>query len=426
MTLKRNRPAFGRARWFAAWPGPTLLAAALLSGTATFAWPADGGDVTIDNLMFKSLDGDAFTIAHVEFDNTNLSKPEIIQLLTPDTQPDDARALAQKLTADRIAIPSVDILGADGSKIHLGGLVASHVDTGKIATLDLAAIEASGTDKGGTLIVKSGALHLDGLNVAELLAEAGSPGASSAPNTLGGMTLSGLDIVAPDPDNAPGQSIHVAFGSIDVHNDYSGDTLKASQSKITGLLIEPSPGSDMGKTLAALGYAKFALTMSVGASYQAEAKTFALTDFTLDGLDMGSLGLSANFTDVEPALFGADNGGRLLAALGAGVAGVELKLANGGLFEKALAFYATQEGVTPDALRAQWLAVVGQTAPVMLGGSPAGLVLAAEVQRFIAEPKTLSIDIKAKAGALKAGDFMAISDLIAFAAKLDITAAANR
>jgi hypothetical protein len=426
MAVKRNRPALGAARRLATWSGRTLLAAALLAGTSTFAWPADGGDVTIDNLMFKSLDGDAFTIAHVEFDNTNLSKDEIIQLLTPDTQTDDARALAQKLTADRIAIPSVDILGADGSKIHLSGLVCSHVDAGRIATLDLAAIEASGTDKGGALIVKSGALHVDGLNVAELLAETGSPGANPPPNTLGGLTLSGLDVVAPDPDNAPGQSIHVALGSIDVHNDYSGDTLKTSLSKIAGLLIEPSPGSDIGKTLAALGYAKIALSMSVGASYQAEARTFALTDFTVDGVDMGSLGLTANFTDVGPELFGADSGGRLQAALEAGVAAVELKLANGGLFEKALAFYAQQQGVTPAALRAQWSGMVGQGAPVMLGGSPAGLALAAEVQKFIAQPKTLAIAIKAKSGALKAGDFMTIGDPIAFAAKLDITAAANR
>jgi hypothetical protein len=426
MALKRNRPAHGRARWLTAWSGRTALAAALLAGVSSLAWPADSGDVTIDNLMFKSLDGDAFTIAHVEFDNTNLSKDEIIQLLTPDTQADDARALAEKLKADRIAIPSVGILGADGSKIRLTGLVASHIDAGKIETLDLAAIEASGTEKGGALIVKSGALHLDGLNVAELLAEAGSPGADARPNTLGGMTLSGLDIVAPDPDNAPGQSIHVAVGAIDVHNDYTGDTLKTSLSKIAGLVIEPSPGSDMGKTLAALGYARIALAMSVGLNYQAEAKTFALTDFTIDGVDMGSLGLTANFTDVGPELFGADNSGRLLAALGAGVAAVEIKLANGGLFEKALAFYAKQEGVTPDALRAQWSAVIGQSAPVMLGGSPAGLALAAEAQKFIAEPKTLSIAIKAKNGALKAGDFMAIGDPIAFAAKLDITAVANR
>ena len=76
-------------------------------------------DVTIDNLAFKSLDGDSFAIAHVEFTNTNLSKDEVVKLLTPDTPADDDRALAQKLKADKIAIPAIDILGKDGSKIHL-------------------------------------------------------------------------------------------------------------------------------------------------------------------------------------------------------------------------------------------------------------------------------------------------------------------
>ena len=135
------------------------------------AAPAAADDVTIDNLAFKSLDGDSFAIAHVEFANTNLSKDEVVKLLTPDTPADDDRALAQKLKADKIAIPSIDILGKDGSKIHLAGLAASHVDAGKIETLDVASLEATGPDNGGVVAVKSGALHLDGLDVAQLLAD---------------------------------------------------------------------------------------------------------------------------------------------------------------------------------------------------------------------------------------------------------------
>ena len=61
----------------------------------------------------------------------------------------------------------------------------------------------------------------------------------------------------------------------------------------------------------------------------------------------------------------------------------------------------------------------------MLGGSPAGVALAAEAQKFIADPKTLTVNVKAKSGALKAGDFMAISDPGEFVGKLDISAAAN-
>jgi hypothetical protein len=422
MTLVHHDPARGRAGRFA------VLSAgvALFALAAAFAAPAAANDVAIDNLTFKSLDGDAFAIAHVEFAATNLSKDEVVKLLTPDTPADDDRALAQKLKADKIAIPSIDILGKDGSKIHLAGLVAGHVDGGKIDTLDLASLEATGTDNGGAVSVKSGPLHLDGLDVAQLLADQNAGGAALAPGRLAGMTLNGIDIVAPDPENAPDQTIHIAVGSIEVRNEYAGAAIKHGEVKVAGVVLEPSPGSDSGKSLASLGYSKIELATSLDANYQADAKSFALENFSIDGAQMGAIGLKADFTDVSPQLFGADSAGRMQALFDAGVASLEIKLVNGGLFEKALAYYAKQQGLAPDKLRAQWSALVGQAAPVMLGGSPAGLALGAEAQKFVAEPKTLTISAKVKSGALKASDFMAVSDPADLLGKVDISAAANR
>jgi hypothetical protein len=259
-----------------------------------------------------------------------------------------------------------------------------------------------------------------------LLSQSDTLDPNAPPSRLGGLTLAGLDIVAPDPDNAPGQTIHMAVGSVAMHNDYSGDTPAKTAVKIAGLVIEPSPDSDAGKTLASLGYAKLELTITIAGSYQADAKTLSLDDFTIDGAQMGSIGFKATLTDVTPPLFGADSGARLQAALETGVASVELKLVNAGLFEKALAYTAKQQNISPDELRKQWSTMAGTAAPVMLGGDPGGLALGSETQKFIAEPKSLTIDVKAKSGALKAGDFMTITDLGEFAAKLDISAAANR
>ena len=220
MARMQNAPARRRAGRSLAWSAASALLAAL-------AAPAAAEDLVIDNLAFKSLDGDAFAIAHLEFVNTNLSKDEIIRLLTPDSPADDDRALAQKFKADRISIPSIDILGKDGSKIHLAGLTADHVDAGQIDGLDLAWFEATGTDKDGALTIKCGALHIDGLDVAQLLA--GDDGDRARPARLGGLTLTGLDIVGPDPGEAPGQSIHIAIGSIELHDEYAGDAIKQGE-----------------------------------------------------------------------------------------------------------------------------------------------------------------------------------------------------
>ena len=243
MTLKPTDPARRGAGRLV-----VLSAVAALLATAASAWPvaADNSNVALDNLAFKSADGDSFAIAHLEFTNTNLSKDEIVKLLTPDTPVADDRELANKLKADKISIPSIDILGKDGSKIHLAGLAASHVDSGRIEALDVAGLEATGTDKGGPVAVKSGALHLDGVDVAQLLVAADS-GDAAKPSRLGGLMLSGLDIVAPDPDSPAGQTIHFAIGSIEVHNTYDGDSLKQGNAKLVGIVVEPSPGSEAGK-----------------------------------------------------------------------------------------------------------------------------------------------------------------------------------
>jgi hypothetical protein len=305
-------------------------------------------------------------------------------------------------------------------------MAAGHIDGGKVETLDVASVDATGTDKDGSVAIKLGPLHLDGLDVARLMARDDPAAAALPPSRLVGLTLSGIDVVAPDPGDAPGQTVHVSVGSIAVHNDYSGDSIKHGDTKISGVVVEPSPGSDASKTLASFGYSKIELAMTVDVKYEADAKTFAFEDFTIDGVEIGSIGLKANFTDVAPTLFGADNGSRMQALLEAGVASIEVKLVNGGLFDKALAYSAKQQGVAPDKLRAQWSAMVGQTTPALLGGSPAGLTLAAEAQKFVADPKNLTVTVKAKSGSLKAGDFMAISDPSEFVGKLDIAATANR
>ena len=422
--LRHPNRANGRAR---------LIALALIAGTSillapsAFAWPSgDSGDVTLDDFTAKAKDGSAFVIKHAEFANTNLSKDEIVQMLTPDTSEADERALVEKLKADKISIPAIDITAKDGTKIHIHDLAASNVDGGNVGKLEFGGMEASGTDNGAPVSVKSGALRLEGLNLAEALKAIGAPADAAQKGRLSHLTWELLDIVAPDKESGPGKTIHVAFASIELRGDYAGDALKQGSTKLTGLIIEPSPDSEFGKNLAELGYSRVELALVIGANYQADAKKFSLDELTIEGAKMGAFGLKANFGDIDPGLFGTDNDARMQALLGCSISSLEIKIVNSGLFEKALALYAKQQGATPDALKQQWSAMTGQMAPMFLGGDPSALKVTAEAQKFIATPKNLTISIKAKNGALKAADFMAISDPAAFASKLDIVAAANQ
>ena len=79
------------------------------------------------------------------------------------------------------------------------------------------------------------------------------------------------------------------------------------------------------------------------------------------------------------------------ALAGGGIAAIEVKFVNAGLFEKSVAYFAAQQKTTPEAVKKQWAAAAGQMLPAVLGGDPSALKVAAEAQKFIAAPTNLTI-----------------------------------
>ncbi len=389
------------------------------------AWPTgETGDVKIDDFTTTNKDGDKIAIKHIEFVNTNLEKDEVEKLLTSGTSKDEALELVKKLKADKISIPSIEVSPKKGGVIRLDGFEADKIDEGRVGKLSIAGIKGDGEENGAKVAIKSGALLLEDADLAEVLKATG--GVAGAPKgRLGHLTWQAVDIVAPD-DKTPGKSIHVAFGSFELKSDYDGDVMKQGSTTLTGLVVEPAPGSEFADQLASLGYSKIEMGAAIGAHYEAGARALSLDQFTIEGVQMGSVGLKASFSDIEPALFTGDESERMQAMLGGGVASLEIKLVNSGIFEKALAFYAKQQGTTPEALKQQIAAVAAQMAPIMLGGSPDSLKVATEAQKFIDSPKNLTISLKAKGAPLKAADFTAAGDPTAIFSKVDISAVANQ
>ena len=408
-----------------------LIAIAFAVGAAALApqaraWPAGGGgDVTLDDFTITDKDGSKIVIKHIEFTNTNLEKDEIQKLLTPDTPKDQRVALIQKLKADKILMPTIEVTPKKGGQIHLNDFAASDIDEGKVGKLSISGVDGAGDEGGTKVTIKSGALHLEDADLAEVLKATGSSGESASKGRLGHLTWESVDIVAPD-DKTPGKTIHIAFGSFELKNDYDGDVLTHGATTLKGFIFEPAPGSDFANQLALLGYSRLELAAAVGAHYDVSAKALALEDFTIEGVHMGSVGLKANFGDIEPTLFTGDQAARLQAVFGGSIASLEIKLVNSGIFEKALAFYAKQQGATPEAIKQQVSATATQMVPMLLGGSPDSLKVAAEAQKFIATPKNLTVSLKAKDAPLKASDFMGAGDPTAILSKIDISAVANQ
>ncbi|MGA2795129.1 MAG: hypothetical protein ABSE69_16685 [Roseiarcus sp.] len=391
------------------------------------AAPQDSATVTLDDFTVTSQHGDVITIKHAVFEGANLSKQEIVKMLTPDTSPEDELALVRKLKAASISIPSIDIAKKKGGAIHIHDVSATDVDSGKIGKLGFSGVDGAGTGDDGPVSVKSGALRLENADLSGALGSAGDPAEASPMAHLGFLSWQGVDVVAPDKESAAqGGAIHFALASVESRNNYDGETFRDSATTLKGLIIEPSKGSEFANSLGALGYTSVELSASAVVRYDAEGKKLAVEDITIDYAKAGSIGVKASFGGIDPAVFGKDRGAQLAAVADGEISSLEIKFVNSGVFEKAVAYYAHQQNTTPEALRQQWAAVAGQMLPVMLGGDPAALKVAAEAQKFIAAPTSLTIALRPRAEALKFTDFMAMGDPTALLAKINIEASANK
>ena len=186
--------------------------------------------------------------------------------------------------------------------------------------------------------------------------------------------------------------------------------------------MEPSKGTEFAASLGILGYTRLDLGVTSAAHYDSSAKTLAIDDLSFTGDKMGSFGLKANFGDIGPEVFAADNDARMAGLMGASISALEVKFVNSGLFEKAVGYFADQQKMTPEAMKKQWTEVAGQMLPAVLGGSPPALNLAGAAQKFIASPTSLTIAVKPKSGALKFTDAMALADPSTMLSKIDIVA----
>jgi hypothetical protein len=390
------------------------------------AWPVGQEDtVTLDDFTTTSKEGAVMTIKHAEFKGTNLSKDEIVKMLTPDTSADDETALVQKLKVAEMSIPAIDIVPKEGGAVHIHDVSGKDIDAGKIGTFSISGIDGAGTDKDGPISIKAGAFIMEDADLADALSAAKDPSQISPMTHLGHFSWVGIDMTVPDKD-AGGKPIHIALGSIEVRNTYDGAVFKQGATALKSLVIEPAKGSEFANNIAILGFTRVELSARVAAHYDAGAKKLTLDDFTIDGANAGAIGLKADFSDIDPSVFGADAAARMAAVAGGAINAIEIKFANAGLFEKSVAFYADQQKVTPEALKKQWAAAAGQMLPAVLGGDPSALKIAAEAQKFITAPTNMTITVKPKSGAFKFADAMGAGDPMAVIGTLDIAAVANK
>jgi hypothetical protein len=189
-------------------------------------------------------------------------------------------------------------------------------------------------------------------------------------------------------------------------------------------VVELPKASEAGKTLADAGYERIDVSMTSAVAFNPAKKSLMIDDLTLSGVGMGSFGLRAEFANIDPAMLNGDPMAALAALMTIEFASTELTIVNDGLIDKALAMVAKEQGKKPQDLKKEAGAMVTQFTPMLLGGDPASLQVAAALGAFIRDPKSLSVKVSGKDGPLKLTD-LDFDQPMSILQELDITAAAN-
>jgi hypothetical protein len=380
------------------------LAALILAGGCVQAL-AD--DVSLDNLTFTTKAGGTATIKHVEFDGTNLSKDEVAKLFSGTPTREELAPIIAKLQASKILVPEMVVTDAAGTgSMTFHDFQATSISAGKIAHMTLAGFDGGGTDPDvGPVTMHSGQIAIDGGDFSRLLPalrDGDMAGAGSAQITH--FTWQGFTMTFPDKDTpamaAGGNLYKVAVASVEGQGTYAGDLPNKGFGELKSLTIEPPKASKFGQGLAEFGYDRIDIGFTMSGSYDANAKTYVLDDYTIHAVDAGSLGFKAQFGGIDKSAFSGDQMSRLAALANGNISSVAVSFVDNGLFEKAVAYIAKTQKTTPDAIKEQWSVMAAQVLPAFLGANPAALKLAAAVTKFIAAPKALTITAKAKGSPL--------------------------
>ena len=179
------------------------------------------------------------------------------------------------------------------------------------------------------------------------------------------------------------------------------------------------------KPLYDMGYRHMDLSSDLAATYDTTHQTLDIGNFTIDGADMGTLGLGLTLINVSNGLISSNPEIAKASAFAMLIKRLDIDVKNAGLFEKAITWKAKTDGTTVPALRDTGVDFFANTLPTSLGGGANAKAIGGAIAKFIADPKNLHISAVSKNG-IGAPDMALIGTPDVLLNALDIKASANQ
>ena len=406
---------------------------------------------------------DLAQLAHVALTRrTDTSEPQkplfdklVLEKLTLANAAHNAGVNVGSITATVVAgrplsTALADAAAAPGSNAASAQLLADLAQSFQIATLDVdefamhaasgdgdTALSATQVGLQGFGAGKIGALHLRGFSLTGPTAKLGigsadlgaitipEKGADSRVSARPGKLDLGTITMEVAPRDATTVPLKLTIGHVALAQEGGPSAIPSTGSaNVENLGLDLAPDGVVTHSLNEMGYRHATLNGAFTSSYDAGAQELTIHKLSLDEPAMGSLELTLRLANVSPDLLSADPEVSQASAIAVLAKTLDLKLANAGLFEKAIALKAQQDGISVDAERAFGVDFFKNKLPVMLGEGQGIKTIGDAVSKFIADPKTLHVSLGSKEG-LGVGAIAMLGDPGALLDSLDIKATAN-
>jgi hypothetical protein len=189
----------------------------------------------------------------------------------------------------------------------------------------------------------------------------------------------------------------------------------------------PIPRRDPNfRDLAAMGYSAIDTSATLETDWNPRTKELELSNFSINGVDMGSINSRILLGNAMEGLFARDTAMNQIALVQLTFKAFDMRLQDKGLFGKVLTLMAGKQKTTADALRAEYGMAAAIAIPAMLGNTDSAKKVGAAVAQFIAKPGVLSISAKARNPAgLGLSDVGSLSNPAAILDALEIDARAE-
>ena len=245
-----------------------------------------------------------------------------------------------------------------------------------------------------------------------------------------GLSLEGLDIDIPDPDN-DGARIQAKIGAFDISLDsYLNGIptgLDVSASQIQAAIPQDS-GDETFEQLLALGITDINAGFRLAATWDAASESIAVEEASVTGVDLATVLLAGTIANATEDLFALDMDASVAAGMAVAVQNLDLTVTDAGLSDIILAVVAAEQGADPATLRPVFAGLAQGSVIGMMAGAADAAKLGEAVNSFVAgNARTLMIGIEAKSEpGLGMMDFMqAEEDPASLLGKINISAEAK-